>query len=116
MRITERAKRRIVARLDHALQVSALRERLDEVEQQVERQAAQLAALEVRVADLGERSHDRAVAPAAVDGSASVLDEVHREHRQMRERMALVTNYVTRLERVEDALALTSSDRTRARS
>lgn len=113
MRITERARRRIVARLDHALQVSPLRERVDELEQQVERQAAQVAALEVRLADLLERPSALAVS-AAMDGADSaLLDEVRQEHRRVRERMALVTNYVTRLERLEDMLVSPDAERGR---
>jgi hypothetical protein len=64
----------------------------------------------VRAADLLEHSSTRAIAPAPGDADPSVLDEVRREHRRMRERMALVTNYVTRLEQVEDALALVAPD------
>lgn len=106
MALIDRAKRRIAARVQDALQISSDRERLVEVEQQVQRQAAQLAALEVRFADLLERDGRPAGPDTDAAAEPALLEEVRREHQQVRQRMTLVTNYLVRLERLEEALGV----------
>ena len=95
---TLREQRSEVRRL--AGQVTALRT-------DFERMAQQLAATETRIEDLRER-----VDPEVFDGTTeeraearSLVEEVRREHEQIRIRFQVVSNYEERLSRVEEAVA-----------
>lgn len=69
---------------------------------ELQRLGSQLAALEVRLEDQrsGERPDGTAVEVSARPAEEN-LGELRAEHRRIRARMGLVTNYVQRLERLE---------------
>lgn len=94
-----RGKSYVIARLDRAMEISQLRARVGELEEKVDRLSAQLAAAEERLADRIEPA-----VTADTSEPSTLLAEARAEHRRMRTRLGLVTNYVSRLERLERAV------------
>ena len=119
---TERQAERQAKRLDQLAEaLASVQERLQPAEQIArlrevdhERMCSQVAALEARVARLEQLQSDGPlVADAeATAASTSLLDEIRREHEQIRVRMQIITWYEERLRRVESSLlALYEGDR-----
>jgi chromosome segregation ATPase len=115
----ERAERQ-VKRVDKLTEtLAAVQERLGPIEgifrvREVdhERMSSQLAALEARVGRLEEHLADHALVSGSDAGldaegratATSLLDEIRREHEQIRVRMQVITWYEERLRRVEASL------------
>ena len=103
---------------DLVARVSALEERLDNERRRVgahERDLArigpQLAALEERVETMSERL---AQAPVADDRdreqARSLLEEVRREHAQVRARVSSLIKFEERLRQIEDSLTVVETE------
>ena len=75
---------------------------------EMKRIAPQLAALEARVEDLRERleAAPRVDEPAELVESRSLIEEIRREHAQIRVRLSAATTYEERLRRIEERLEL----------
>ena len=99
----DRQAERVVSHRDTVARLVTLVERIDGV---LDILGRQLAAVEVRMADLEERSAaPTAAGPGEVDEARSVVAEVRAEHARIRERFGVVTVFEERLRRLEDALA-----------
>jgi DNA repair ATPase RecN len=75
---------------------------------EMKRIAPQLAALERRVEEIRQRleAAPRVDEPAELAESRSLIEEVRREHAQVRVRLSAVTSYEERLRRIEEKLGL----------
>lgn len=75
---------------------------------EMKRIAPQLAALERRVEEMRQRleAAPRVDEPAELAESRSLIEEVRREHAQVRVRLSAVTAYEERLRRIEEKLGL----------
>ncbi|HET6152204.1 MAG TPA: hypothetical protein VFE15_04565 [Marmoricola sp.] len=86
--------------------VDDLRRRVGDLERELIRLSPQVAALEVRIADLGERI-EAAPAPGTDTDRAearSLVEEVRAEHARVRARISAATVFEERLRVVEDKL------------
>ncbi len=99
--------------------LDALERRLDEFGQRLDkighdnfwtaeemrRVAPQVAALDSRLEDLHQSAQPLAGSPEEVAEARNILDEVRREHAQVKARLTAVAWYEDRLRRIEDQLA-----------
>lgn len=86
-------------------------ERIAELERELGRVSPQLAALEARVEDLRENLGQRPISATAEehDEARLLLDDVRREHRQVRARISSATVFEERLRVVEDRVGVDSA-------
>ncbi|MEJ7743912.1 MAG: hypothetical protein WKF73_16040 [Nocardioidaceae bacterium] len=93
-------------------------ERLDELThdnfwtaEDVRRVAPQVAALDMRLEDLRQSQSNVEGTPEQMQQARNIVDEVRREHAQVRSRLTAVAWYEDRLRKLEDQLASLKAER-----
>lgn len=78
--------------------------RLADLEREIARLSPQVAAIESRIEDLRQAIERAALPPGDQTTVAAALEQIQREHEQVRVRISAAARFEERLRRVEDAV------------